>query len=80
VETGFGDTAGFDPKDSHDALPSIMWLSSRDVARAAVDGLDRRRVVVIPGAANWAGARLAWLTPRRLLVPLLARNHPGLKR
>jgi short-subunit dehydrogenase len=79
VETGFGDTAGFDPQESHEALPSIMWLSAAEVARAAVDGLAKGRVVVIPGAANWAGARLAWLTPRRLLVPLLAKNHPGLK-
>ena len=79
VETGFGETAGFDPQESHEALPSIMWLSAAEVARAAVDGLAKGRVVVIPGVANRAGARLAWLTPRRLLVPLLAKNHPGLR-
>jgi uncharacterized protein len=79
VETGFNAVAGFDDEEAHDALPSIMWLSAADVARAAVDGMDRGRVVVIPGMANRAGAALARLAPRRLLVPILARNHPGLR-
>jgi short-subunit dehydrogenase len=56
-----------------------MWLPADAVARAAVDGLDRGRVVVIPGAANRVGALFARFAPRRVLVPLLARQHPGLK-
>jgi uncharacterized protein len=79
VHTGFGEAAGFDRQEAEDALPSFMWLPAADVARAAVDGLDHGRVVVIPGAANRAGAMFARLAPRRLLVPLLARNHPGLR-
>ena len=79
VETGFNAVAGFDDEEAHDALPSFMWLPAADVARAAVDGLDRGRVVVIPGVANRAGAAFARLAPRRLLVPILARNHPGLR-
>jgi short-subunit dehydrogenase len=79
VETGFAATAGFSHEESHEALPSVMWLPAADVARAAVDGLDRGRVVVIPGAANRAGAALARLAPKRLLVPLLASRHPGLR-
>jgi short-subunit dehydrogenase len=79
VETGFGEAAGFDAQESHDALPSFMWLPASEVARAAVDGMDRGRTVVIPGVANRAGAAFARLAPKRLLVPLLARNHPGLR-
>jgi short-subunit dehydrogenase len=79
VETGFNAVAGFDDQEAHDALPSFMWLPASEVARAAVDGLDRGRSVVIPGVANRAGAAFARLAPKRLLVPLLARNHPGLR-
>jgi short-subunit dehydrogenase len=79
VETAFADTAGFDDAEAHEALPAIMWLPVTEVARAAVDGLDRGRVVVIPGFANRASAAFARLAPRRLLVPILARNHPGLR-
>ncbi|RNM13541.1 SDR family NAD(P)-dependent oxidoreductase [Nocardioides pocheonensis] len=79
VETGFNAVAGFDDEEAHDALPSIMWVSAAEVARAAVAGMDRGRVVVIPGVANRAGAALARFAPKRLLVPLLARNHPGLR-
>jgi short-subunit dehydrogenase len=56
-----------------------MWVSATEVARAGVDGLDRGRAVVIPGLANRAGALGARLAPRSLLVPLLARQHPGLR-
>ena len=79
VDTGFNAVAGFDEDEAHDALPSFMWLPAAEVARVAIDGMARGRLVVIPGVANRAGAALARLAPRRLLVPLLARNHPGLR-
>jgi hypothetical protein len=41
--------------------------------------MARGRLVVIPGAANRAASVLAQVTPRSLLVPILARSHPGLK-
>jgi len=41
--------------------------------------LDKGRAGVIPGAGNRVGAIVAHLTPRRLLLPLLARQHPALK-
>jgi short-subunit dehydrogenase len=80
VATNFADRAGFTPEEAEGALPKILWESAEDVARAAVDGMARGRTVVIPGAANAISARLAWLTPRRVLVPLLASRHPGLRR
>jgi short-subunit dehydrogenase len=79
VDTPFGEAAGFDPHDFETSLPSFMWVAPDQVARAAVDGMDRGRVVVIPGALNRPAAALGRFVPRRLLVPLLARQHPGLK-
>lgn len=79
VETEFAESAGFDPEEAEGALPRFMWVSAGDVADAAVDGLDRGRALVIPGAANRLGALGARLAPRSLLVPIIARQHPGLR-
>jgi uncharacterized protein len=78
VHTGFGERAGFTAEEAEAALPRVMWVEAAEVARQAVDGLDRGRMVVIPGAANRVSARLAQVTPRSLLLPVL-RTHPGLK-
>jgi short-subunit dehydrogenase len=79
VKTGFGETAGFSDEDAEAALPKIMWVSSEAVAKAAIDGLAKGRLVVIPGAANRVAAAFAQVTPRTALLPILAKNHPGLK-
>ena len=79
VDTGFGETAGFSKEEATDALPSFMWETAQAVARTAVDALDAGRPVAIPGVANRATAVFAHLTPKQLLVPLLAGRHPGLK-
>ena len=79
VDTGFGERAGFTKDDAVAALPAFLWVSAADVARAAVDGLAKGTVVVIPGAGNRVGAVIGRLTPNRVLVPMLARGHPGLK-
>ena len=79
VDTGFGDRAGFTKEEAEGALPSFMWVPAAEVAKAAVDGLAKGRLVVIPGAVNRAASVLAQMTPRTLLLPILARNHPGLK-
>jgi short-subunit dehydrogenase len=79
VDTGFGERAGFSKEDAESALPSFMWESAETVAKVGIDALDKGRVVVIPGAANRASTWVARLTPHRLLVPLVAKNHPGLR-
>ena len=79
VETGFGARAGFSDEDAKAALPPVMWVPATEVARAAVDGLDKGRLVVIPGAANRVASAFSQVTPRSLLLPILARNHPGLR-
>ena len=78
VDTGFGERAGFTKEEAEKALPPVMWVDSAAVARAAVEGLDKGRMVVIPGVANRVAAALAQVTPRSLLLPVL-RTHPGLK-
>jgi short-subunit dehydrogenase len=78
VETEFAHAAGFDEEDASESLPKIMWVSAPDVAKAAVDGLASGKRVVIPGAANKFGALGGQLTPRALLLPILAKQHPSL--
>ncbi|HEU5151324.1 MAG TPA: SDR family oxidoreductase [Iamia sp.] len=80
VKTGFGEVAGLTEEESDGALPAFMWETAEDVAKAAVEGMARGRRVVIPGAANLVGAYAGRLAPKSLLVPILARQHPALKR
>jgi short-subunit dehydrogenase len=79
VETEFAQTAGFTEEESSNALPKFMWVSAPEVAKTAIKGLDKDRAVVIPGMSNRIGATVAHLTPRRVLMPILARQHPALK-
>jgi short-subunit dehydrogenase len=79
VETEFADAAGFDGGEAENALPKFMWIPSPQVAKAAVDGMERGRSVVIPGIANRIAAHLAQVTPRPVIVPIVARQHPSLK-
>ena len=79
VETDFGKTAGFTPKEEKESLPQFMWVSAPEVARTAVAGMDAGKVVVIPGAANKVGAAFSTVAPKRPLAWILAKNHPGLR-
>jgi hypothetical protein len=79
VETEFAATAGFDAAEAEASLPKIMWIPAADVAKAAVDGMVKGRTVVIPGAANRIGAFSGRFLPRRVLLPILAKQHPALK-
>ncbi|WP_067440969.1 SDR family NAD(P)-dependent oxidoreductase [Nocardioides jensenii] len=79
VHTGFGERAGFAKEDAEAALPAVMWIDAAEVARVAVEAMDRGRLVAIPGKVNRLAASLAQITPRSLLLPVLAKNHPGLK-
>ena len=77
VETGFAEAAGMTDEEAAESLPKFMWIAAADVARAAVEGLAAGRAVVIPGKANRAGAGLAHLAPKALLLPLMAKRHPS---
>jgi uncharacterized protein len=79
VETGFAEVMGLSHDEAGDSLPKFMWLSSAEVAAQAIAGLEKGRGVVIPGMPNRIGARLSYLVPRRMLLPILARQHPALR-
>jgi len=79
VETGFAEAAGIGEEAAGESLPKILWVSAVDVAKAAVDGLAKGRPVVIPGLPNRLLASVAHHSPRALVLPLLARQHPALK-
>ena len=79
VETGFAEAAGMTDEEAAETLPKFMWIPADGVARAAVEGLAAGRAVVIPGKANRAGAGLAHLAPKALLLPLMAKRHPALE-
>ncbi|GAA4118860.1 hypothetical protein GCM10022215_20890 [Nocardioides fonticola] len=79
VDTGFGERAGFSKQDAEEALPAVMWVDAAEVARQGVAGLERGRLVVIPGVANRVAASIAHVAPRSVLIPLLAKAHPGLR-
>ena len=79
VDTGFGEAAGFSLEQANAMLPAPLWKTPGQVATVAVDGLEKGKAVIVRGALNRAAAMLYHLAPRRLLLPLLARSHPGLK-
>ena len=79
VATGFAEAAGISDEEAEATLPAFMWESAETVANVGVEALVKGQVVAIPGVANRAVAGLAHLTPKRLLVPILARQHPSLR-
>jgi short-subunit dehydrogenase len=66
VATEFVEAAGF--KKGIDELPSFIWSSAEDVAKAAIDGAREGKRVVIPGLGNRVTAGLGRFTPHALLL------------
>lgn len=79
VHTAFEATAGITAEEAEDSLPPILWQPPADVARIAVDALAAGKMVAIPGLANRVLATFGHLAPRRMLVRMLARQHPRLR-
>ncbi|MFZ0834727.1 MAG: SDR family oxidoreductase [Mycobacterium sp.] len=80
VHTEFLQQAGMDERAFADAFPQFMWMPSRDVARVGVDALAGDRGLVIAGLPSQLSTRLLQMMPRRVLLPLLAHQHPALRR
>jgi short-subunit dehydrogenase len=80
VYTGFLEAEGIPDEESEKVLPKFLWQHADAVAKAAVDGLASRKGVIVPGLPNRIATVVNHLTPRWLLLPLVARNHPGLKK
>ena len=73
TETEFTEAGGM---GSFDQLPSFLVDGAHEVARAAVDGLERGKRSVIPGPHNVVTAFGGRYAPRSLLLPALARFNP----
>lgn len=71
VATGFQARAGFDFSGSMGAMKPAM-LSARVVAQQGYAGLMAGKRIVIPGVVNKLLVFFARLTPRALLLPILA--------
>jgi short-subunit dehydrogenase len=71
VRTEFVEIAG--AGEAEHQLPAPFWTSVEQVAREAVDGLDRGKRVVTPGLLNRAGAIGGQHAPRALALPLINR-------
>jgi hypothetical protein len=80
VRTGFLQAAGMDEKKFAAAFPKFLWMPSREVARIGVEALDKDRGSVIAGARNQLSTRLMQVIPRPLMLSMLTRQHPGLRR
>jgi short-subunit dehydrogenase len=79
VETGFAEVAGMTDAEAADSLPKLMWVPADEVARQAVTGMDANKAVVVPGLPNRMASAVGWLSPRGMLVPMLAKRHPALR-
>jgi uncharacterized protein len=80
VRTGFGEGMGIPDEEAEKSLPKFMWEEADTVARASLEGLAAGKRVIVPGAPNRVAAMVNHHLPRRLLLPMVARNHPGMKR
>jgi uncharacterized protein len=74
VDTGLDDVAGFRAGERAATLPSFMWKSADEVARAGIDGLAANKPHVVPGRANRLVAAFCRVAPHERLLPLLARR------
>jgi short-subunit dehydrogenase len=73
VETEFGDVAGVG--DEFSSLPGFLVDTPEEVARAAVEALDKGRRAVGPGIVGHLAAA-GQFAPRSVLLPALRRFYP----
>ncbi|QLY29587.1 SDR family oxidoreductase [Nocardia huaxiensis] len=78
VVTEFIDVAGFTEQE-YKFMPPPMWKPAHKVAKAGVNGVARGRMVVIPGQLNRFVSYLAYYSPKRIVVPIVALGHPRLQ-
>jgi hypothetical protein len=69
VRTEFVEVA--DARDIEGRAPGFTWQTPQEVARQAVDGMERGRRVVAPGVFTKVVSTSGRVTPRPLLLPLM---------
>ena len=80
VRTEVLQAAGMDETKFVAACPKFLWMPSRDVARIGVEALENDRGSVIAGKRNVLSTRFMQAIPRPLLLRMLTKRHPGLRR
>jgi len=68
VKTEFAEVAGIG--GAEDRTPGFVWLAPDDVARAAIEGAEKNKRVVVPGALNRATSLVGQHSPRAVALPL----------
>ncbi|MDP9228378.1 MAG: SDR family oxidoreductase [Actinomycetota bacterium] len=71
VRTEFTDAAGMG--DVETTTPDLLWMSAEEIARHAVEGAERDKRVVVPGALNRAQSIVGHHSPRAVALPLIQR-------
>jgi short-subunit dehydrogenase len=74
VATEFVEAAGF-KKSKEEMGPSLMWSTAEEVAKAAIEGADKGKRVVIPGVGNRATALAGRHAPHALLLGPMASAY-----
>jgi short-subunit dehydrogenase len=74
VSTEFVEAAGF-KKSKEEIGLSMMWSSAHDVAKAAIEGAEKGKRVVVPGLGNRATATLGQHAPHMFLLGPFARVY-----
>jgi short-subunit dehydrogenase len=68
VKTEFADVAGLG--GAEERTPEFVWTTPEQVARAAIEGAERGRRVVVPGTLNRATSIIGQHSPRAIALPL----------
>lgn len=71
VATEFQDAAGISHLSG--AGPNLIWASADDVARAAVEGVERGKRVVMPRLNDKVQGAFGRYSPRSVLLPVMRR-------
>lgn len=71
VPTEFPERAGID--DAEARAPGFVWTPVETVAAQAVEGAEKGKRVVVPGALHRAGSLAGQHMPRMLLLPVARR-------
>src|SRR2546425_11047927 len=74
VATEFIETAGF-KKGVNEMGPSMMWSTAGDVAKAAIEGAEKGKRVVVPGLGNRATAMFGHHGPRFFVLGPFANMY-----
>ena len=75
VPTEFGAAAGID-EGGWDQFPGFIKTSPEENARAAVEGMEKGKRIVLLGAFNRVSAASGHYTPRSALLGLMRRFYP----